>query len=230
MIRKLKILILICIWMCLSVSTAHAQTHYHANISVGAKGGADISKVFFTPDVKQGLATGINFGVAARYIEENHFGIIVECNYMQRGWKEDFEELPFKYSRRLDYIQILFLAHIYFGRRGKFFVNLGPEVGFRIGSKITSNFDVDDIAHIPDFPSGSRIISQYYIENAHAVDYGITGGLGGEFSINRRNAIYIEGRFYYGLGNVFPNGRQDPFRGSNSMNISICAGYWFRVK
>ena len=228
--KNLRTLIGIILILTLGIFKVGAQTHYSANISVGAKGGADLSKVFFTPDVRQGLATGINFGVAARYIEENHFGIIIECNYMQRGWKEDFEDLPFKYSRRLDYLQIPFLAHIYFGRRGRFFVNLGPEVGFRIGSSINTNFNVNDIANNPEFPVSSRIISQYYIEKAHAVDYGITGGLGGEFSINHRNSIYIEGRFYYGLGNVFPNGRQDPFRGSNSMNISICAGYWFRVK
>lgn len=207
-----------------------AQTHYSSNVSFGVKGGIDLSRVNFTPSVRQGFLLGGNGGVTFRYIEENHFGIIAECNFAQRGWKEDFEEYPFKYSRSISYVSIPLLAHIYFGRRGKFFFNAGPEISFLISESTDTNFDVNNISHISGFPYDSRITYQYYMKANGKVDYGIAAGLGAEFNLNRKNSIYLEGRFYYGLGNVLKSGRTENFRGSNSMSIMISAGYWFRIK
>lgn len=209
---------------------ALSQTHYSSNVSIGVKGGVDLSRVMFTPSVKQGFLLGGNAGFTFRYIEENHFGLIAELNFEQRGWKEDFEEHPFEYSRTVNYIQIPFLAHIYFGRRGRFFVNLGPEVGFKIGESTKANFNYSDLSSVPDFPSSLRTTYQYQLAAENKVDFGISAGLGGEFNLNRRNSIYIEGRFYYGLGNVLKSGRTELFRGSNSMSIMASVGYWFRIK
>ncbi len=208
--------------------TASAQTHYSSNVSFGVKGGVDLSRVMFTPSVKQSFAMGMNGGVTFRYIEENHFGLIVELNYEQRGWKEDFEQYPYEYTRTLDYIQIPFLAHIYFRRRGKFFFNAGPEVGFKIGESTKANFDYHNLSSIKDFPL--RTTYQYQMSAENKIDYGISAGLGSEFSLNRRNSIYIEGRFYYGLGNVLKSGRTENFSGSNSMSVMASVGYWYRVK
>lgn len=210
--------------------SANAQTHYSSNISVGVKGGVDLSRVMFTPSVKQGFLLGGNVGVTFRYIEENHFGLIAEVNWEQRGWKENFEEYPFEYSRTIDYIQIPFLAHIYFGKRGRFFFNAGPEIGFRIGESTKANFDYNNLSSVTGFPTSLRTTYQYQMAAENKVDFGISAGLGGEFSLNRRNSIYIEGRFYYGLGNVLKSGRTENFRGSNSMSIMASVGYWFRVK
>lgn len=213
-----------------AVDTVHAQTHYASNVALGVKGGVDLSRVMFTPSVKQGFAMGMNAGLTFRYIEENHFGLIAEINYEQRGWKEDFETYPFEYTRTINYIQIPFLAHIYFGRRGKFFFNAGPEVGFKIGESTSANFDYNNLGSVKDFPSGLRTTYQYQLAAENKIDYGISAGLGGEFSLNKRNSIYLEGRFYYGLGNVLKSGRTEKFRGSNSMSVMASVGYWFRIK
>ena len=71
--------------------TTKAQTHYSSNVCVGARGGIDISRVFFSPSVNQGWPVNPTLGVGIRYIEENHFGLIAELNYVRRGWKENFE-------------------------------------------------------------------------------------------------------------------------------------------
>ena len=206
-----------------------AQTHYSANVAVGVKGGLNLSRVQFTPSVEQSFNPGFNGGVTFRYIEENHFGLIVELNYEQRGWKEDFEDRgEFRYSRTVDFLQLPFLAHIYFGRRGKFFINAGPSVSLRLRESTSSNFDYANVSSISGFPL--RTTAQFTLPAKQKIDYGISAGLGGEFSINRRNSIYLEGRFYYGLGNLLQSGRNESLRGSNSMTISISAGYWFRVK
>lgn len=226
----ITLILLLSLSVIFPVGKIAAQTHYESNIYLGVKGGVDVSRVFFTPSVKQTFALGANGGVTFRYIEENHFGLIIEANFEQRGWKEDFENYPFEYTRTIDYIQIPFLAHIYFGQRGKFFFNAGPEVGFRIGESTDANFDYNNLSSIPDFPSALRTTYQYQLAADRKVDFGISAGLGGEFSINPRNSLYIEGRFYYGLGNVLKSGRTELFRGSNSMSIMASIGYWFRVK
>ncbi|MDE6537743.1 MAG: PorT family protein [Muribaculaceae bacterium] len=205
-----------------------SQTHYNSSVYLGVKGGVDLSRVNFTPSVKQSFLPGVNFGASIRYIEENHFGLIAELNFEQRGWKENFEEAPFKYSRTINYLQVPFLAHIYFGRRGRFFFNAGPEIGLRLGESTSSNFDYTDVTNVTGFPLRN---TYQYLEKAEQVfDYGISAGLGGEFFINRKNSVYLEGRFYYGLGNVLKSGRTENFRGSNSMSLMISAGYWFRIK
>lgn len=207
-----------------------SQTHYHSNIAIGVKGGMDFSEVFFNPHVKQSFQPGMTAGVMVRYIEENHFGLIGELNFAQRGWKENFEEDPFQYSRDLDYIDLCFLAHVFFGRRGRFFFNAGPQVGYYLGEHIKSNFDPEDMATIPGFPNVNRINQQMIEPINLKVDYGISAGLGGEFNINRRNSICVECRFYFGLANIFSTKRADYFNASNQMSLSATIGYWFRVK
>lgn len=210
--------------------TAHAQTHYSSNITVGVKGGVDFSRVFFNPTVRQGMKTGAVAGVTFRYIEENHFGIIAEANFEQRGWKDNFEGAPYSYSRTVNYIQVPVLAHIYFGRRARFFFNAGPEIGIKIGESTNANFDVNNIASLSGFPYSGRTWSHLTMPVSQKVDFGISAGLGAEFNISRRHSVYLEGRFYYGIGNVLKSGRQDPFNGSNSMSVMATAGYWFRIK
>lgn len=207
-----------------------AQTHYKSNIAIGAKGGMDFSEVFFNPHVKQTFQPGVTFGAMIRYIEENHFGLIGEVNFAQRGWKENFEDDPFHYSRDLNFIDICFLAHIYFGARGRFFFNAGPQVGYYLGEKIKANFDPKDIGAIPNFPVKNRINQQMLEPINLKIDYGISAGLGGEFNINPKNSINLECRFYFGLANIFSTKRADYFNASNQMSLSATIGYWFRIK
>lgn len=208
--------------------TAAAQTHYKAQMSLGVHGGVDLSQVLFTPSVRQTFLPGANAGLNFRYTEEKHFGFIVEANFEQRGWKESFDGAPFAYSRTVNYIQIPFMSHIYFGRRGKFFINLGPSISFKLGDSTSANFDYGNVSSIPDFPVHTS--QQYGYETKAAVDYGISGGLGGEFSLNQKHSLYLEARYYFGLSNMLSAGRADHFKGSNPMTVSISIGYWYRIK
>ena len=225
--KKRIALIVVCLSCLFAVS---AQTHYSSTISVGARGGADMSRVFFYPSVEQSFNFGATAGVTFRYIEERHFGLIAELNFSQRGWEEDFKEAPYRYSRTLNYLQLPILAHIYFGRRGRFFINLGPEFCLFLGEKVSANFDPSNFESLPDFPVRNRMNSQLREHSNKKFDYGITAGLGGEFSINPANSMSIEARFYYGLGNIFSSNRTDPFQTSNQMTISLALGYWFKIK
>lgn len=213
-----------------SFGNLKAQTHYSSNVAIGVKGGMDFSEVFFNPKVKQTFVPGYTAGVMVRYVEENHFGLIGELNLAQRGWKENFEELPFEYSRTLDFVDLCFMAHIFFGRRGRFFFNAGPQVGYYLGEHIKSNFDPYQMGSIPDFPNRNRINQQMVEPITIKVDYGISAGLGGEFNVNRKNSLCVECRFYFGLANIFSTRRADYFNASNQMSLSATVGYWFRIK
>ena len=59
-----------------------AQTHYESNIAVGAKAGATVSMMSFLPSVPQSVILGSTFGVTFRYMEEKHFGLIAEVNFV----------------------------------------------------------------------------------------------------------------------------------------------------
>ncbi len=225
-----------CLWALAALVlpfAANAQREYSPNLSIGARAGVTLSSMSFTPEVHQSMIQGKTFGITARYTEERFFGLIAEVNLTQRGWKEDFvkDEAPqFEYSRTLTYIQIPLLTHIYFGsNKVKGFFNLGPEAGFMIGEKIKSNFDYKNFDNIPDFPKGYRTNEQMKMEIENKFDYGIAGGAGVEFFINRRNSIQLEGRYYVGIGNIFKATKRDFFAASRGSSIEVTLSYMFRV-
>jgi len=213
---------------------AMAQREYAPNFSLGVKGGATLSNMAFSPEVHQKMIQGFTGGIVARYHEEKLFGLIGEVNITQRGWSEDFarDEAPqFSYSRRLTYVQIPLMTHIYFGpKRVKFFFNLGPEFGFMIGDKITANFDYNDYGNVEDFPQGYRTNEQLGKEVENRFDYGISGGAGIEIFVTPRNSLLLEGRYYFGLGNIFHATKRDYFSASRTQSIGITLAYLFRVR
>ena len=207
-----------------------AQTHYRSSLYAGVKGGLEMSKMFFNPNVKQKFPMGATAGVTFRYVEEAHFGLQAEVNFAQRGWEYNFEEAPYSYRRTLNYIDVPVLAHIYFGSRGRFFFNAGPQVSFLLSDSYSANFDIYDFSALPDFPRNDRTNSQFTAVPQNKLDYGIAAGLGGEFNVASRHIISLEARFYYGLGNLYKPEHAVMFRASNQMGISVTAGYWFKFK
>lgn len=209
-----------------------AQRQYSPNLAIGGKAGMTMSRMSFAPEVKQNFQNGMMAGITVRYTEENHFGLIGELNIEQRGWKENFEEnAEFSYSRTLTYLQIPLLTHIYFGgKKFKGFVNLGPEFGYMISSSISANFDYRNISAVPDFPQGYRTNEQLAMDISNKFDYGISAGLGMEYIMKRKHSFMLEGRLYYGLGNIFPSAKKDYFSASRGMSIEITLGYMFRVR
>ncbi|MDE5918533.1 MAG: PorT family protein [Duncaniella sp.] len=211
-----------------------AQREYSPKFYLGAKGGATLSRMTFSPGVHQKMVQGVTMGVSAKYVEENIFGLLAEVNITQRGWKEDFERdlaPEFDYSRKLTYIQIPFMTHIYFGSdKFKGFINLGPEFGYMIGDKISANFEYNNLKDIPGFPTTMRTNEQMSMEIERKFDYGIAAGAGMEFIVKRKHSLQLEGRFYYGLGNIFNDSKRDFFSASRGMSIEITLGYMIRVK
>lgn len=212
-------------------SWGSAQTHYMPRISIGGRVGATLSRVDITPSVPQGWAMGTTGAVTFRYSEEKLFGLVAEFGWAQRGWKEDFEESPLSYSRRLTYLTLPVMTQIIFGgRRAKCFVNLGPEVSYMVGESISSNFDYTNPSAAPGWPKTPRQTEQMTMPVKNKFDYGITGSIGGEFYVRPRHSITLEVRYYFGLGNIFPSSKADTFSASRCTSIEATVGYYFRLR
>jgi len=149
----------------------------------------------------------------------------------QRGWKEKFEESDYNYSHRFTYLELPIMTHIYFGnRRVKGFFNLGPEINVMLGDGIKSNFAYQDAADMEYFINDTRHIEQMTMDIKNRFDYGICGGAGMEINLNSKHSLLLEGRFYYGLTDIFPNHKTDIFSSSNSMTVTVTLGYFYLLK
>ena len=215
----------------LATLVATSQVHYEGTIAVGGKGGASLSRVNFNPTVQQTMLPGMTAGVMFRYIEENHFGLVGELNVTQRGWKEAFDDADYNYSHSFTYLELPIMTHIFFGnQRVKGFFNLGPEINVMLGDGVQSNFAYQDAAGMDYFIHDTRHIEQMTMDINNRLDYGICAGAGMELGLNAKHSLLLEGRFYYGLTDVFPSHKTDIFSGSNSMSITVTLGYFYRLK
>ncbi len=210
---------------------ATAQTHYEGTIAVGGKAGATFSKVNFNPSVQQSMLPGVTAGLMFRYIEEKNFGLIAELNMTQRGWKEAYDDADYNFNHRFTYLELPIMTHIFFGnQRVKGFFNLGPELNVMLGDGITSNFDYQQAASTDYFITNARHIEQMTMKINNRLDYGICGGAGMEINMNSKHSLLLEGRFYYGLTDVFSSHKTDVFSSSNSMTVMVTLGYFYKLK
>lgn len=219
-------LLLTAVFFMAGTEEASAQRYFKKEISVGGRGGITMSKMRLDPKVPQNFLMGVTAGAAFRYIEEKYFGFQIELNYAQHGWKEFFENEPHSFSRTLNYMELPFMTHIFFGnQRVRGFVNLGPQIGFYLSDSYTSNFDVLQ----PPVFGIIRETAQYTQKVTRKFDYGITGGAGFELRFGK-HIFDLEGRYYFGLGDIFPNHKRDVFSASSIQSIYVTLTYMFRLR
>jgi hypothetical protein len=176
--------------------------------SVGASGGTTYSSVTFNPRVSQGTLTGVTFGLTGRMTMGENTGLQLELNYVQQGWKEEYEATPeYRYSRRMDYLQLPFYTHVQFGgKRVKGFVNAGPQIGYMLSESSAESLNTEK-------PDGTGAQRSMPVENR--LEWGISGGAGIEI---RTGAGYflLEGRYYYSFGDIYGTKRRDYFAKASS--------------
>ena len=223
-----------------------AQIGEHRNdLAIGFNGGLNMSSVSFTPKVSQAKLNGITGGLSVRYVCEKYFSTVCslygEINYSQMGWKENIVDvndmpvintatgLPEEYSRTVNYIQVPLMAHLAWGREQKgfaFFVNLGPQFGIYMSESTKTNFDFSD-RNAADRVNPVCAQDTMAVENKF--DYGIAAGAGIEFSHPKVGHFLLEGRYYYGLGNIYGDSKRDYFGSSNFGTITVKLAYLFDI-
>lgn len=218
---------------------------YRTDFAVGVNGGYVLSNVGFQPDVPQSMLGGMTMGVTLRYTCEKYFksicAIVAEVNLVQTGWKEKIQGLEnqplyyegsteaLHYQRKMTYLQIPLFARLGWGRERKGlqgFFQVGPQLGIFLSESTTTNL-ID--GEEPTEQRSSSIVEQESKPVEKKFDYGIAGGAGIEFSVPKVGHFMLEGRYYYGLGNIFGNSKSDYFGKSNFGQIVIKATYLFDI-
>lgn len=184
--------------------------------------------------------------------------VVAELNYAQIGWDEkilSMQDQPvplhtdptqtLRYTRKMNYVQIPLLARLGWGRERsgvQFFLHLGPQFGLFMSESTDTNFDVRDPAFDPKINKGaygkdykyaklraSHVVAQDSMAVENKFDYGVAVGLGMEVSNRHVGHFLIEGRYYYGLGNIYGNTKRDHFGRSNFSNIVVKFTYLFDI-
>ncbi|RNC65238.1 PorT family protein [Proteiniphilum sp. X52] len=211
---------------------AQKKETFKGELYIGAGGGPLFSKVDFVPAVPSGFKQGIFGGVSAKYISEKNLGIVVEVNYAQRGWEEEFDPASdFSYSRTLNYVEMPFMTHIYAGKKARFILNLGPQISLLVGhSQKMSQALADDLeARRAENPERSIGMQYEGIYPLKPIDYGLVGGIGMELKTGIGN-FDLEGRYYFGLGDIFTNRRTEDAYFSRSASRVIEAKLTYYIK
>ena len=248
MMRTLHIFLLLTLLTLLPYVAVKAQVgEYRSELSLGVNGGYVMSTVGFDPEIPQQTMGGLTGGLTLRYTCEKYFksicAIVAEVNYTQTGWKEEIltaDDLPVinpvtgqseAYERQMTYVQVPVFARMGWGRERKgfqFFFQAGPQMGFFLGDKVKTNFDfsqrnVDDRNGVmKQAPQDSMAIERKF-------DYGIAAGLGLEYSHPKIGHVMVEGRYYYGLGDIYGNSKRDFFGRSNLGNIVVKLTWLFDI-
>ena len=157
------------------------------------------------------------------------------------GWKERIlttdnqpvinavSGLPEQYSRTLNYLQVPVFAHLAWGKEHsgmQFFFQLGPQFGYLLSEKTITNFNFKD-RNTAD--RSNVVCAQDTMAVENKFDYGIAAGAGIELSVRRVGHFLLEGRYYYGLGNIYGDSKRDYFSKSNNSSIVVKLTYLFDV-
>lgn len=215
-------------------SAARAQVGSpRADLAIGGSAGMVMNRVSFTPVIKQAWKNGPTLGMTARYTCEKYFNMLcafqAELNYSQAGWREVIDTSADTYERTVHYLQLPLLAHLGFGReRGgaKGYLVLGPQLGYSVGDtqKRGGEWSEQTLAL-----RRNGVTQQYDLPVQQRFEYGITGGIGLDLSTRSGHHFLVEGRYFYGLSDIFSNSKKDPFGRSANGTIIAKVSYLFDI-
>ena len=121
------------------------------------------------------------------------------------------------------------LARLGWGRERKglqAFIQIGPQLGFFLDESTDTNIEQGRATKTSRV---SSVVSQETMPIEKKLDYGIVGGAGIEFSHPKVGHFLLEGRYYFGLANIYGNTKTDYFAKSNQSNIVIKLSYLFDI-
>lgn len=231
---KLKLYVILLFIVTTSVVRAQIIVTTPYEFSVGVSGGTTFSSVTFSPKVTQNMLMGTTFGLTGRMTMGEYVGMQIELNYVQQGWKEDFQSddeglseeeqnqlAKYKYNRTLNYLQIPFYTHIQFGGKNvKGFINAGPQIGYLISESTSQNLNGE---------KPGKVNEQHDMPVEKKFEWGISGGAG----IEIRTGIgyfLLEGRYLYSLGDIYNTKRKDYFTKASGQTITAKVSYLIPFK
>ena len=190
-----------------------------------------MNKMDFMPKIKQSMKGAPMVGFATRYICEKYFtticGVELELQYNNLGWQEVIEDgSGNSYQRDWHFVEVPILMQMGWGRerRGlKFLFEAGPQVGFFLGGKEHRGGGVWNPSARPN-----GVVYQYGKDPDNQIDYGIAAGIGLELS-SPVGHFLLQGRYYYGLGDLYDNSKRGDFGRSANQTLLVKLTYLFDI-
>jgi hypothetical protein len=168
-------------------------------IVFGVKGGMNFSNFVGTVE-DQGIRSSIHLGLLAEIMLSDNFSIQPELLYSKQGATYTGQIPGFKRTK-LDYILLPLEAK--FKLIDKLSLEVGPQLGILMSSRLKTNTSNDKI------------------DGLKSIDFGINAGL--QYHIN--NAAFVQGRYFLGLSDTRLSDNSNN-RISNSV-IQLSIGYLF---
>lgn len=219
---------LCCLLLLAVASGVEAQSRIPREVHLGVVGGYNLSEYTFHPRVSQRFTGSYTMGVAARYIEEEIFGLQAELLLTERGFADLFEPNPeeWKFERKLLYVELPVLAHVYFkvGKHNEVSIDLGPKFAYFLSDRSESNLPEN---YGQEGSSRNRVYLHHELPIAKKFDYGLQGGLGYEFKFNEQYSAQLSGRYYFGLANLWPDSKSDHFEQASNQSMQIVLTLWW---
>lgn len=218
------------VFLCIGFIQAQNNKDFESELYIGGGGGILFSTIDFQPTVPQNPHIGIHAGIAAKYISQKHLGLIAEINFAQRGWTEKYDAgTGFSYNRTLNYIEIPFMTHIYFGNKVRFIINLGPQISFLISHSSQMSDELAADVEARQQENQDAFIGVQYTDPEKRFDYGAIGSAGMSLKTGVGD-FDLEGRYYFGLGDLFKyEDRQKDFSRAAHRMIEIKLTYYFKL-
>lgn len=226
----MKRLILSGLLLWLGVSSMLAQTRIPREVHIGVIGGANSSEYTFYPNkASQQWATSYTAGIAMRYIEETLFGLQAELLLTRRAHSDFFDpeqKLDLHFTRYLTYLELPVMAHVYFpiGKHNEIAFDIGPKFGYYLDEATDSNLPAD-FGIAGEYAGYSYLHHDLKVERKF--DYGLQAGLGYEFKFGDKMSLMLQGRYYFGLGNMAPDTKADLFEQSSCQSIQVVMSLWW---
>lgn len=216
------------IFLLLALTLQAQDNDFKPELYIGAGAGVVYTTVDFQPKVLEESVMGYKAGISAKYITEKHLGMALELNYTQRGWAETDETDPsLTFSRTLNYLEMPIMTHIYFGRKIRYIINLGPQVSYLLGSSSDMSSTLSDL--VAQQPQEGPNPFVRFLDADNKFDYGLVGGMGMSFN-SGIGTFDLEGRYYYGLADVFSNRREDFYSRSASRIFEAKLTYFIKIQ
>lgn len=212
------VVVLLLVWTFCSALEAQRST-YPRSLWVGVRGGISFSRYMFVPSVTQSMYQGKSVGLSTRWDLEKGASLQVELNYVETGWKERFDDVSLASQRRLRYVEMPLLTHLYLGTETlRFFVNIGPFVGYRLSD--------EHIATGSTFTDTQLLRQTMPIK--HSLAWGLTGGPGISLLLGKRHRLEVDARISYNFQDVWGNSLTDAYSQSTELRMAGSIAYHYR--
>lgn len=212
--------LILLIGLLFTTSLSHSQKN---KFEIGLEGGPSLIRLFGNSylNSSQKLDLGFAVGLGFQYNINPFFSLRTQLGFERKGSKmnidliDNFGNLISQGTThyQINYLNIPILGRANFGQKIKFFVQLGPYFGVKLGEAfVTKN---------------SQGFQGAFHDNStlKKIDLGFTTGLGLSIPIKEKFAVSIEARNNLGLFNISNNSGNNQIKTNTS---NLLAGFSYR--